>query len=281
MINILDKIDKEYSGFSRSQKKVAEYLTHNLTDAILLNSNQIANQANVSEATVTRFITKLGFSGFAEFKRLAGREILGGYTTARLAASAKNSNKKSTLSKIFMADIENINKLAASLPEKMFNEAVIKLAEAESIYVLGLRSSYSLAIYLTFNLRYFLNNVKIIQPGIEDIPEQIVNITEKDVLVAISFKRYARRTLQIAERIGKRGVHIIGITGSNLSPIGQLAGTPLVVETEIPSYLQSFTAVLSLMNAIITAIAIRKKKKALPALNQLEKEFQEFNTFFE
>lgn len=281
MNDILDKIDKDYKTFSPSQKKIAEYLTHNLTDAILLNSNQIANEANVSEATVTRFITKLGFSGFAEFKRVAGHQVLSGYTTVKLAESAGAFSKTSAFSKIIEADIANINKMAVNLPEKLFNAAVKKLSDAHSIYVLGLRSSHSLAVYLAFNLRFFLNTVKIIQPGIEDIPEQVMNIGKKDLLVVISFKRYTRRSLQIAERIKKRGVYVIAITGSNLSPIGQLADTVLVVDTEIPTYLQSFTAAMSLINALITAVAIKKKTKALPALDHLEKEFIEFNTFIE
>ncbi len=283
MNSILEKIDAEYKKFSPSQKKIAEYLYHNLSEAIVISSTQIANRADVSEVTVTRFIVRLGFSGFAEFKREAGRQLFGEYyTTKKLAESAETFENSNTIfTDILKADINNIGKLTVNVPDKLFNKTVSKLSTAKSIYVLGLRSSHSLAIYLAFNLRFFFNSVKIIQSGIEDIPEQVVDAGKKDVLVAISFKRYTRRVVDIAEKVKTKGTYLIAITGTHLSPIGQLSDIVLMVNTKIPTYIQSFTAAMSLINALITAIAIKKKNKALPALNRLEREFEDFNIFIE
>jgi len=278
---ILDKIYTEYKTFTPSQQKVAEYLTQHLDDALILKANQLAKEAGVSEATFTRFITRLGFSGFSEFKREIGNYIIqGNSTTERLAESAETFGiSDSVFSEILRGDIENIHKITNGISNEMFEKAVGKLSSAKSIYLLGLRSSYALAFYLAFNLRFFLKSVTLIKPGIGDIPEQVLSAGKGDVLIALSFKRFTRDVVNIVEKIKRKKAYIITITNSHLSPIAQLADMSLVVETEIPTYIESFTAPMSLLNAFITAVALKKKKQALPALTKLETEFDEFETY--
>ena len=126
---------------------------------------------------------------------------------------------------------------------------------------------------------FFLKSVNLIKPGIGDIPEQVLSTAKGDVLVAIAFRRYTREVVKIAEKMKRKKAYIIAVTNSHLSPIAQLADMSLVVETEIPTYIESFTAPMSLLNALITAVALKKKKQALPALKRLETEFEEFETY--
>lgn len=281
MGSILDKIYTEYKAFTPSQQKIAEYLTQHLDDALILKASQLAKQAGVSEATFTRFITRLGFSGFSEFKREIGNFIIqGNSTTERLAESAETFGiSDSVFLEILRGDIENIHKITNGISNELFEKAVGKLSSAKSIYLLGLRSSYALAFYLAFNLRFFLKSVTLVKPGIGDIPEQVLSAGKGDVLIALSFKRFTREVVNIAEKIKRKNAYIITITNSHLSPIAQLADMSLVVETEIPTYIESFTAPMSLLNALITAVALKKKKQALPALTKLETEFAEFETY--
>jgi DNA-binding MurR/RpiR family transcriptional regulator len=250
MKSILDKIYAEYKTFTPSQQKVAEYFSQHLDDALIFNANQLAKEAGVSEATFTRFITRLGFSGFSEFKREIGNFIIQGYsTTERLAESAQTFGiSNSVFLEILRGDIENINKITNRVSNELFEKAVVKLSSAKSIYLLGLRSSYSLAFYLAFNLRFFLKSVNLIKPGIGDIPEQVLSTGKGDVLVAIAFRRYTREVVKIAEKMKRKKAYIIAVTNSHLSPIAQLADMSLVVETEIPTYIESFTAPMSLLN---------------------------------
>jgi len=281
MGDILEQISANYQTFAPRQRKVAEYLFHNLDQAILLNSTQIAAKAEVSQATVTRFITALGFSGFSKFKRSIAQKLLeDSSTSTRLVESAKTlKGRTSVFTDILRGDVENIGALSSQIPEEIFEEAVNRLCSARTIYILGLRSSYALAFYLAFDLRFFLSSVKLIDLGVGDIPERLRNAGPPDVLVAISFKRYTRETVKITEKLKKKGVFVLGITNSELSPIAQMSDRVLITETRIPAYFESFTAPMSLLNALITAIAIKGKKTALPALNDLEKEFHIFETF--
>lgn len=278
---MLDKIQAQFKTFTVSQQKIAEYLTQRMEEAFLLNATELAQKVDVSEATITRFIKGLGFSGFSEFKRDMGRHVLRGLSsTEKLAESAETlAPSESILSEILRGDIDNIRSITAEISDEQFEKAVEKLSSAWSIYVLGLRASHALALYLSFNLRFFLKSVSLLKPGIGDLPEQVIDSRSGDVLIAISFKRYTREVIDIAKKIKKRGVYLIAITNAPLSPLGQLADMGLIVKTEIPAYIESFTAPMSLLNALIAAIALKKKKTAVPALKRLEKEFDEYKTY--
>ncbi len=278
---LLKKISSNYKTLPPSQRKVADYIFHHLNDAILSNAMQIASQAGVSEATVIRFINSLGYSGFSEFKRVVGQKVLeGSSTSSRLIESAKTlEGRRSLFTDILSGDIEKIGDLSMRISEKTFNQAVNKLCSAKNLYILGLRSSYALAFYLAFDLRFFLDSVRLIELGVGDIPEQFRHIGPSDVLVVISFKRHTRETVAITEKIREKRPYIIAITNSELSPTAQLSDLALIAETKIPAYFESYTAPMSLLNALITAIALKEKDKAIPMLDQLEKEFGIHNTF--
>ncbi|MBN1226738.1 MAG: MurR/RpiR family transcriptional regulator [Deltaproteobacteria bacterium] len=283
MEKILDQISSYYPKLTPSQKKVAYYIHNNINEAFLLNSLQIANKANVSEATVTRFISSLGFSAFSEFKREIAERVLKDFsTTKRLSDSVEDLGQEGNIFlEILKGDIENIKELAAKIPDQIFKETIDLLCAARSIYILGLRSSYALAFYLSFTLRFFLKKITLIKPGIGDIAEQILDTRKEDVLIVISFRRYTRESFEVAEKIKRRGVSLIAITNNRLSHIATLADIVLIAKTDIPTYIESYTAPMSLINALITAIALRMKEEAMPALHRLEGNFKEFNTFIE
>jgi DNA-binding MurR/RpiR family transcriptional regulator len=124
-----------------------------------------------------------------------------------------------------------------------------------------------------------MNRVVLVKPGIGDLPEQVLGVTEKDVLVVISFKRFTRESFTIAERMKKKKSTVIAITNSELSPIAKLADVTLIAGTNIPTYIESYTAPMSLINALVAAIALRKKDEAMSALEKLEVTFEEFETY--
>ncbi|RTZ98886.1 MAG: hypothetical protein DSY90_02880 [Deltaproteobacteria bacterium] len=281
MEKILQKISDAYPSFPPSQRKVADYIFHHLNQAILLNTTQIASRAHVSEATVIRFVNGLGFSGLSEFKRVVGEKMLADCSTsARLMESARAfGGRPSLFTEILSGDIEKIRALGSKISADAFDQTVDKLCAARNLYVLGLRASYALAFYLAFDLRFFLNSVRLVELGVGDLPEQLRDVGPKDVLVAISFTRHTRQTVEIAEKIKQKGPFIISITNSELSPTARLSDIALIAETKIPTYFESYTAPMSLLNALITAIALRQKKKALPMFNRLETEFEIFDTF--
>lgn len=281
MKTIIDRIDQSYSTLTSGQQKIATYLYDNLQHALLLDSVQIAKKCGVSETTVSRFIRNLGYSGISEFKREIGKIVLKDYSSPSKLSDSKNNLKDSDsiLNKILAGDADNLNTLLASISPRTFENAVNKICSAKSLHVVGLRSNYALAFYVNFHLRYFLDSVKLLKPGCGDVPDQIYRWGTGDVLLIISFKRHPRLAIKVAERAKSKGVYIIAITNHNLSPIGQISDLCLVTKTEVPSYIESPTASLCLLNALITAVAMKKKDKSISSLNSLEAELNEFETY--
>jgi len=282
MISFWDDIKKRYKTFTSSQRRIADYLFDNPSGVLLFNATQIANKANVSEATLTRFITVLGYSGFSEFKRNISQKILQEHSvTKRLTKSAKTlRGGNSVFTKIIKGDIENLSDLPANISDVLFKTAVSKIASGKTIYVVGLRSSFTCAFYLAFSLRFFMNSVRLVTPNVADLPDQFLNAGSKDVLVAISFRRYTHATVRIAELAKKKGVYIIAITNNLLSPLATLADLTLIAETDIPTFTQSFTAPISLITAMITALSLKNRKRVMAALEELERNHELFETFY-
>jgi DNA-binding MurR/RpiR family transcriptional regulator len=281
MDSLSRRIKDHFAELTRSEQKVAAFILDGRGQALLCNQEDIARQAGVSEATVSRFVRKLGFARFQELKAEIARQALDSFSTAkRLADSADELDRSvDAFSRVLHTDIENIQSLRETITASLFERAVDAICSARRILVLGLRSSHALAYYLAFDLRFFLHNVSLVTPGTEELPEQILDIQEEDVLVCISFRRYTRKTVEMAHMIRERGASIISITDSDLSPLGQMADLSLATPTRIPSFFESYTAPLCLMNALLTAIALRKEDEAIPVLNRLESVFEELNTY--
>ncbi|MCF8104794.1 MAG: MurR/RpiR family transcriptional regulator [Desulfohalobiaceae bacterium] len=279
---MLEQLSEIYPDLTKSQKKLAAYVTEHIDRVLLFNSHDLARQVGVSEATVSRFVRRLGFASYLEFKRDLIRSTLDSYsTTRRLARYSDRIDKKEQIyQEVFASDIENIRLIQTENPGHVFEEVVKRLCVARCIYVLGLRSSFALAYHLSFNLHFFLRNVIRVEPGVGDLPEQLVEAGPDDVLVAISFKRYTRETITISEKIKELGPGIIGIVDNRLSPLAATADFLLTAGTRIPSYFESYTAAMSLINGLIAAVVLHKEPEAIPALEKLEKVFDRFQTFY-
>lgn len=282
MDDIFTKISKNYREMTPGQRKLGEHIYELGNEVFLLNSRQLAEQVGVSEATVSRFVKELGFESFSEFREEMGRTALENFsTTKRLADSSEQMrDQDEILTHILDCDRHNISKMEQNVSASQVEQAVERLCNARHIYVLGLRSSYALAFYLAFYLKFFLPNVTLIEPGIGDLPEQILEADEKDILVTLSFKRYTRETVELTDKIKKRGLETLAITDSGLSPVAETADHKLITPTKIPTFFESYTAPMSLINVLLTAIAIRREDRSMEALNKMETVFREFRTYY-
>ena len=278
---MLEQLAELFPELTKSQKKLAAYITDNSDEILLHNSFDLARKVGVSEATVSRFVRRLGFSSYLEFKKSLIRTTLDGYSTIKRLAESSDAieNRELIAQNVHASDIENIQKIRSDNTDATFEKVVGKICSARTIYILGLRSSYALAYYLSFNLRFFLKNVVRIEPGVGDLPEQLVHAGPADLLFVISFKRYTQESVVIARRLKAMGLSVVSLVDSKLSPVAALANASLIAGTGIPSYFESYTAAMSLLNGLIAAVVLHKEEQAIPALERLEKVFEEFQTF--
>jgi DNA-binding MurR/RpiR family transcriptional regulator len=278
---ILQVLNGYADKLTKKEKRLSDFIRTHSNQAFLLKSKELALRANVSEATISRFVRKLGFASYMAFRDELARQAMENYSTSNrlMALSNQVEAGQHVLERIAEQDTDNLRQMPALVSEAKFDQAVESLCSANTIHALGLRSCFGLSYHFYFCLRFFLSNVSLLWSGTGDVPEKMLTAQKGDVVLAISFKRYTRGTVEMAKAIKPRVKTVISITDSELSPIAQLSDIFLIVPTSLPSFLESYTATLSLLNALIGGVALKKKEEALPALDRLEETLAKFDTY--
>lgn len=269
----LNNLLKEKNVFlTPSQRKLMQYILSHDEESVFSNIEDLAKKVDVSEATVVRLSKALGFKGFPEFQRelrLLFKNKL--TTTSRLQKTVKKvTNEGDVLSKVLQTDIHNIEETLKQIPSMEFKQFVKAIDSAERIIIVGLRSAYSLAIFLGIALEFLQKNVWVIQPGIGDMWDRLLGLGKGDLVIGISFPRYTRQTVEVLRFAKERGVNTLAITDSLISPLAQYADHVLTAHYQMDSFVESFTAPLSLINAIVTALGVCSKKSTMKSLKGLE-----------
>lgn len=193
--------------------------------------------------------------------------------------SKEYSNDFITLKKVLRADIENIKGTLDDIDPESFETAINKIITAKKIYIVGLRSSATLGEYLAFYLNFILDNVVLVNYGISDVFEQILKVTEDDLVIGISFPRYSKRTYELLKYAQKQGANIIAMTDSKLAPISELSSNILLVRSNMASFVDSLVAPFSVANALIVSVGMRKKSEIKTSFDQLEKIWKEYRIY--
>ncbi|SET33333.1 DNA-binding transcriptional regulator, MurR/RpiR family, contains HTH and SIS domains [Salinibacillus kushneri] len=271
MGNVYQSIAEKIPEMSKAQKKIGEYILQNPNHVPFLTVGKLAQITSVSEATVVRFATFLGFSGFPEMQQAMQDSLQKQLTTTeRLKMSSQvYDDKEKWLYNIFQDDLSNIRSTMENLDIKAFQKAVDQLLKAKNIYIVASRSAVSLGMFMEYYLRIMRNHVEFIS-SVELIPEKFYHLDEHDVVVGISFPRYTQSTLRMFSFARERGATTIAITDNLLSPMVPIADVPLTASSRLPSFIDSFVAPLSLMNALITQIGNSKQVDISQKLDHLE-----------
>lgn len=282
---LLDTIQEKFPQLGRGQKKVAQYVLNNSEEVAFLTAAQLGKNVGVSEATVVRFAAFLGYNGFPDFQSCIQNMMRQDITTiTRLEKRAELQSEQthmSILHAILEADQTNLNLFGADTTAEQFEQAVDMIVKARKIYICGLRSSYPPAFFLWFSLRYFLHRkVQMLKLGIGDLPEQLMFADERDILIAVSVKRYTKSTISIADALKKRGVTIVTIADNVMAPITPLADLQFTVRSDVSSFIESQVVPMSLINALVTAVALKQKQEAVKELGALEEGLKEFDTHY-
>jgi DNA-binding MurR/RpiR family transcriptional regulator len=268
-----DKTLKEKSHhLTPSQRKLMEYVVSHEEESVFLNAGDLAQRVDVSEATVVRLSKALGFEGFPEFQRELRRLFRNRLTTtSRLQKTVRKvSDEGDVLAKVLRSDMDNIAETLKQVSMPEFKHFVRNIETAERVVIVGLRSAYSLAVFLGVALEFLQKSVWIVHPGIGDMWDRLLGLRKGNVVIGISFPRYTQQTVEVLRFAKQKGVKTLAITDSPLSPLVQYADHVLTARYKMDSFIESFTAPLSLINGIVTALGVHDKKRTLRSLEQLE-----------
>ena len=279
--NLLVLMEERMPEFSKGQKRIARYILDHYDKAAYMTASRLGSIVEVSESTVVRFAIEVGFDGYPEMQR-ALQELIRTRLTAVQRVDVTNSliGEDDVLDKVLGSDADKIRRTLDEIDRKSFGEAVDKIVSARSIYIIGVRSSSALAGFLNFNFRMILDNVKFVQTTSgSEMFEQIMNIGPEDVLIAISFPRYSKRIINAVEYATGAGADVISITDSRQSPIAAGADQLLLARSDMVSFVDSLVAPLSIINAIIVAVARKKPDDVRERLEKLEHIWDEYDVY--
>ncbi len=279
--NLLKTIEEKMPTFSKGQKRIAAYVIENYDKAAYMTASKLGAITDVSESTVVRFADELGFAGYPEFQRSL-RELVRTKLTSfqRIEVANNIIGDGDVLSKVLSLDVDRIRHTLDSVDREDFLAAVDKIISAKNIYIMGVRSSSYLAGFLSYNLRMIFDNVRLVSTTSgSDMFEEIMSIDRDDVMIAISFPRYSKRIINAVDFAKAAGTDVIAITDSALSPIASPADYLLVAQSDMVSFVDSLTAPMSIINAIVVAIAKKKQDELSIRLRQLEEIWDEYDVY--
>ena len=245
------------SGFSKGQKRIAAYILENYDKAAFMTASRLGILAGVSESTVVRFASELGYDGYPSMQR-ALQDMIRSRLTSTQRIQAAGDMFQDVLPAVIQSDIDKLRQMLSHSNRSEFDRVVDKIMSCRHVYILGVRSSSFVAGYLHFYMHLLSENVTLIQSNAAgEMFEQMLRMGPGDVLIAISFPRYSKVTINTVKFARDRGAEIIAITDNELSPVYQLSQAALLAPCEMISFVDSMVAPLSLINALLVALSNR------------------------
>ena len=279
--DLLTVINENMPTFSKGQRLIANYILAHYDKAAYLTASKLGAIVGTSESTVVRFAIELGYAGYPEFQH-ALQEIVRNRLTSFQRIEVTNSliGDGDVLDKVLLADAEKIRHTMEEIDHASFNEAIERILAAKTIYIIGVRSSSSLASFLHFNFRMIFDNVKFVQTTSgSDMFEEIMRIGEGDVMIAISFPRYSKRIINAVEYARSKGANVVALTDSKTAPIATLANQLLIAQTDMISFVESLVAPLSIINAMVMAVSKRRQDVLTERLRVLEEVWEQYEVY--
>lgn len=275
------RIEEKYRDLSKGQKRVAEYVLDNYDKAVFLTAARLGEVVGVSESTVVRFATQLGYKGYPEFQKALEELVRNRLNSIqRMKVTYGRISQSQILETVLQSDIEKIKQTLNGIDHSAFNQAIDTILNARKIYVLGIRSCAPLATFMSFYLNLLCDNVIAVNTNSSsEVFEQLIRIGEEDVIIGISFPRYSQRTLKALEFASKRKAKIITLTDSAHSPINIYSSCNLIARSDMASIVDSLVAPLSVVNALIVALCMKKQEEVIGTLETLEQIWGEYQVY--
>ena len=197
-----------------------------------------------------------------------------------MGAKYGNSSQSEILTSVIRADMEKMEDTIHNLDPAAFETAVSSILEAKHVYVIGLRSCEPLASFLSFYLSMICGDVMQLKTtSTTELFEQMIRVSDEDVVIGISFPRYSMRTLKAMEFANDRNAKVITITDSVHSPMNLYSSCNLLARSDMVSIVDSLVAPLSVINALVVALCVKAPEQASKNLKDLEEVWANYQVY--
>ncbi len=279
--DILALLKSRMPTFSKGQRRIAAYINESYDKAAFMTASRLGSTVGVSESTVVRFAMELGYDGYPSMQKAMREMVLNRLTSVQRIGVANDRIKdQDIVSMVLQTDMEKLRLTNESLNRDSFRTAVDKILKARRIYILGVRSAAALVNFLGYYLNYMFDNVHVITTsGTSEMFEKLVNICHEDVVIAVSFPRYSTSTIKGVTYCRSVGATVIGLTNSDASPLALSSDCVLVAKSDMLSLVDTLVAPLSVVNALIVALANGREQALSRNFETLERVWEEYNVY--
>lgn len=278
---LLSLLETRASKFSKGQRRIADFIINHYDEAAFMTAAKLGDEVGVSESTVVRFATELGFEGYPQFQKALQELIRSKLTIVqRLDVTRARMRDDEVLRQVALSDINNIRRTIEDLDDSVFYNAVDAIVNARQVYVFGAGSCKHLAGFLTHYLQLLVGKarrVTVASPS--QICEQMIDLAPEDVVIGISFPRYSKISVQAMHYAQNKGATVIALTDSALSPIAPYATNLLTAHSDMASVVDSLVAPLSVINALIVALSLRTMESTRAKLEELEQLWNNYEVY--
>ena len=279
--DILALIHENMDTFSKGQKRIANYILESYDKAAFMTASKLGKRVNVSESTVVRFAAELGYDGYPSMQRSLQKMIRNRLTSVqRIEVANDRMGDQDVLDMVLQSDIDKIRLTLEEIDRESFDKAADAIVAARRIYIVGLRSSASIATFLGFYFNLIFDNVVMISANtVSEVLESLLRVGEGDVVIGISFPRYSSRAVQAMNFARDRGATTIAITDSEASPLAPISNYTLKARSDMASFVDSLVAPLSLVNALLVAVSRKKNDDLAHTFQTLEDIWDEYGVY--
>ncbi len=275
------RIREKSGSFSKGQRLIAKYIEEHSEEVAFMTASKLGVTVGVSESTVVRFATEIGYSGYPALQRAIQEMIRSKLTSLqRLEMTSRNIGAERLLDAVLDQDIDILKHTKESIDREEFYRAADALVTAPRVYILGAGSSLALATLLAHYLRLIFDTVQLVEATSEaTILQQMIRAKKGDAIIAISFPRYSKKAVKTLKYAADQGLSTLAITDSLLSPLAEFAQYRLLAKSDMVSFVDSLVGPLSVINALIVTVAIRKKQEVADTLRKIESIWDEYSIY--
>ena len=279
--DIIVRIEEKYPSMSKSHKAIANFIREHYDQAVFTTAARLGSELSISESTVVRFAFCLGYEGYPEFPKALAEWVKNKLSSVqKMDVAYGNSSQSEILTSVLESDIEKLKDTVTNLDPDAFETAVKVILEARNVYIIGLRSCAPLAEFLQFYLNMIRGNVTLLNStSVSETFEQMIRIGEKDVMIGISFPRYSMRTLKAMEFANDRNAKVISLTDTIHSPMCLYSSCNLLARSDMVSIVDSLVAPLSVINALVVALCLKKPQDVKKNLETLEEVWNNYQVY--
>ncbi len=275
------RIQNKMTDFSKGQKRIANYIEEHYDKVAFMTASKLGATVGVSESTVVRFATEIGYSGYPQLQQAMQEMIRNKLTSVqRMDVTSGRIGDSDVLDFVFNQDIDVIRRTMEETSHENFYRAVNAIVSSRKIYILAARSALALGTFLSYYFNMLFENVLLVQSTSEgEIFEQMIHVDRQDTVIGISFPRYSRKIAKAMGFAQNRGAKVIAITDTSVSPVAEKADYLLLARSDIASIVDSLCAPLSLINALIVMVTIKKSGEVKQTFQNLEDIWDEYGVY--